>query len=510
MSRRRLYEEAEPDEIVVQFDVINEQVLVALAVSRDDLRAKLVRQCPPEHFHSDKHAQAWREVVVPMAERGLQYDAQLVATLCDADLAEYVAGLVAQAGNGRNVDQHVERLRWDAARMAAAKGPLPRLLNALKEPRSDPGKLVEEARAVGACFQGHGDTSAMPAPGTTADEQAVEIRLRMAGKASYPTGIPDLDRCSDGSARLVPGLAPKRCTWITGVSGSGKSTLAAMIGYNLWRQGRSVLYGAWEPGLGNVLELMACWEAGVSREHMKLALCTEEEVRRHHEAMREIERGVRLLRNPFRQGRVEEEQGRRGFGRQDTNERRIDVLARYIEESGCEVFIADLMTRAFARVRDPSEEEMALYMVQDMKDQLGIHIVGLHQQLIKGSTVSGSKDRRPSTEGGLMGSSAWFQTGDLILGVYREHLYRNVDDNVMELHVMKQRDGRWPIALSFEYDAGWATLGKGTEFDYRPMEGAGEAAEGLDQAFREPKPKPKPRGGRRHLEAVKDGEEDPY
>ena len=233
MSRRKLYEDAEPDAIVVPFDVINEQVIVALAVSRDDLRAKLVRQCPPEHFHSDKHERAWREVVMVMAERGLQYDAQLVATLCDADLAEYVAGLVAQAGNGRNVDQHVERLRWDAARMAAAKGPLPRLLNALKDPRADPGKLLEDAREVGACFQGHGDTTAMPAPGTTADEQAVEIRLRMAGKASYPCGIADLDRCKDGSARLVPGLAPKRCTWITGVSGSGKSTVGRLLARSL-------------------------------------------------------------------------------------------------------------------------------------------------------------------------------------------------------------------------------------------------------------------------------------
>lgn len=516
MSRRKLYDEDRPDpkdEVVVQFDVINEQAVLSAGLGADcATRAKLIRQVHTELFQSEKHQAGWG-VVIEMVERSLEYDPRTINTLCDGELADYLNTLVDGSPTGRNLAQHIDRLRWDAARMKAASGPVPKLLSALKNTRSAPVELSRLSREVVTCFDGHGETSAMPSPGETADEQAIEIRLRMAGKASYPCGIPDLDNTDTGSPRLVPGFAPKRCTWITGVSGSGKSTLAAMIVYGLWKQHRSVLYGAWEPGVGNVLELMACWESGVSREALKLGreslqkgILTEAQIRNHQEAMREIEKGVRLLRNPFRQGRVEEEQGRRGFGRSDTNERRVDVLARYIEQSGCEVFVADLLKRAFARVRDPSEEESALYMVQDMKDQLGIHLIGLHQQLIKGASVQGNRDRRPSTEGGLMGSSAWFQTGDLILGVYREHLYRNVEDNVFEIHVMKQRDGRWPIAIAFEYDAERALLGKGREFDYRPMEGTNESAEGLDQIFKDPKPR---KGGKRHLGVVKD-EDDVY
>ena len=500
MGRTRLDDE-QSEEVVVQFDIINEQAVLAAGLACDELRAKLVRQATGDQFHSDKHKAAWA-VVVQMAVQGLRWDPRTVATLCDADLAEYLCELVGASAPGRNIEQHLERLRWDAARMKAAKGPVAKLLASLKDTRADPLELVRAAREVSACFDGHGDTSAMPAPGSTADEQAVEIRLRMAGKASYPCGIRDLDCCAEGSPRLVPGFAPRRCTWITGVSGSGKSTLAAMIARGLWKQGRRVLYGAWEPGLGNVLELMACWEADVSREQMKQGLCTDQEVRRHAEAMHEIEKGVRLLRNPFRQGRVEEEQRGRGFGRADTNERRIDVLAQYIERSGCEVFIADLLKRAFARARDPGEEEQALYMVQDMKDQLGIHVIGLHQQLIKGSTVAGKQDRRPNTESALMGSSAWFQTADQIIGVYREHLYRNVEDNVMELHVLKQRDGRWPIALRFGWNPGWGTLGDGQEFEYRPLDGDAEASEGLDSVFRDTKLKHP--SGKRHLSVLED------
>jgi replicative DNA helicase len=515
MSRRPLYDDKEPDELVVHFDLINEQSVLGAALRCDDRRAKLVRQVQADQFHSDKHVAGWA-VVVRMAEQGLEYDPRTLATLVDAELCEYLVGLAEQS-SGRNLDQHVERLRWDAARMRAAKGPVPRLLAALKNTRAEPTSLTEAAREVGACFDGYGDTSAMPAPGDTADEQSVEIRMRMVGKASYPCGIPDLDYRDDGAPRLVPGFAPKRCTWITGVSGSGKSTLAAMIAHGLWRNGRKVLYGGWEPGNGNVLELMACWEAGISREALKLGeaslqngTLTDDDIRRHADAMHEIEKGIRLLKNPFRQGRVEEEQGKRGFGRADTNERRVDVLARYIERSGCEVFVADLMKRAFARTRDPSEEEQCLYMVQDMKDQLGIHLIGLHQQLIKGASVQGKTDRRPSTEGGLMGSSAWFQTGDLILGVYRDHLYHNVEDNQLEVHVMKQRDGRWPIAICFDYDAPRALLGSGKEFDYRPMEGAGDLGDGLDAAFKDPKPRGGRKPARPHLQSVKDHDDEPF
>lgn len=515
MSRRLLSEVEQPDALVVHFDLINEQAVLGMGLRHDELRPKLVRQVVRAHFHSEKHAAGWG-VVLQMVERGLEYDPRLIETLADPELASYLVGLADSAPNGRNARQHLDRLRWDAARMTAAKGPVPRLLAALKNTRAEPAELTLAAREVGACFHGHGDTSAMPPPGETADEQAIEIRLRMAGRASYPCGIADLDYQPDGMPRLVPGFAPKRCTWITGVSGSGKSTLAAMIAHGLWRNGRTVLYGGWEPGNGNVLELMASWEAGVSREALKLGkkaielgMLTDADIRRHAEAMHEIEKGVRLLRNPFRQGRVEEDQGRRGGQRADTNERRIDVLAEYIERSECEVFVADLMKRAFARVRDPSEEEMALYMLQEMKDPLGIHLIGLHQQLIKGASVSGKTDRRPSTEGGLMGSSAWFQTGDLILGVYREHLYRNVEDNQMEVHVMKQRDGRWPIALQFEYDAERAQLGRGVEFEYRPMEGTGDLGDGLDQVFKDPKPRGR-KPGRPHLKSVDNNDDEPF
>jgi hypothetical protein len=282
-----------------------------------------------------------------------------------------------------------------------------------------------------------------------------------------------------------------------------------MIAYGLWRNGRKILYGAWEPGLGNVLELLACWESGVNRQSMKRGQCTDIEAKRHHEAMKEIEKGIRLLKNPFRQGRVEEEQGRRGFGKRDSTDKRIDILARYIEASGCEVFIADLLRRAFTKFGDPSEEELALYQVQDMKDQLGIHFIGLHQQLLKGEVVNKSKDRRPTMEG-LKGSGGWFEVGDLILGVHREHLFRNVEDNQLEIHVMKQRDGTWPIALNFEYDSSSATLGKGREFDYRPMEGESNLGEGLDQVFKDPKPR-KGRGPTTpHLHSVKDDEHGIY
>lgn len=520
MARKRLYEEKEPDAIDVHFDILNEQAVIASGLQMSVVdRLKVVRYVTADLFHGENHKEAWG-VVQQMAESEIVWDDQALSIACpDRELSKYLQSITESCGVAKNLSRHIDRLKWDAARMKAASGPVPAFLDRFKSTSSRPEDVLEAARQVVQCFDGHGDTSAMPAPGTTAEEQAVEIRLRMAGQANYPCGIRDLDYREDGSPRLVPGFAPANTTFITGVSGSGKSTLVAMIAYGLWKHNRKILYGAWEPGLGKVLELMACWEADIDRTQLKLGsealrngTITEQDIKRHAEAMREIEQGVRLLRNPFRQGRVQEEQGKRGFGKRDTTERRIDVLARYIEQSGCDVFIADLLRRAFTKFGDPSDEELALYQIQDIKDQLGVHIIGLHQQLIKGANVDKSKDHRPTT-GGIKGSGGWFEVADLILGVHREYLYKNVEDNRMEIHIMKQRDGKWPIAIEFEYDSDRALLGKGREFDYRPDEGpSNELDDGIDQAFREPKRKLRP--GKRHLQSVKTAEskedESPY
>lgn len=519
--RKPLYDKADPDEIEISFDLLNEQSVIASGLQMlSSERAKLVRHVRADMFNGDKHREAWG-VVLKMHESGIEWDEQALAIACqDRDLAEYLGTVVASCGVARNLAKHVERLHWDAARMRAASGPVPMFLEAFKSVKSRPEDVEAAAKRVCSCFDGHGDVSAMPAPGEVAAEQAEEIRQRLVGMANYPCGIADLDYSEDGRPRLVPGFGPKRITFITGVSGSGKSTIAARIAYGLYKNGRKILYGAWEPGLGSVLELMACWEVGINRTHLKMGkqamregLLDESDIALHAEAMRDIEQGVRLLKNPFRQGRVEEEQGKRGFGRRDTTERRIDVLARYIERSGCDVFVADLLRRAFTRFSDPADEELALYQVQDLKDQLGVHIIGLHQQLLKGSEFSKSKDHRP-TGAGIKGSGAWFEVGDLIIGVHREYLYRNVVDNKLELHILKQRDGRWPIALEFEYDSDRALIGKGREFDYRPDEGASnDLDDGIDQAFREPRRR-KQQPAKRHLEPVKprseDDEDGPY
>ena len=509
MARRPLKQRGETeDEVVVQFDILNEQVVIAAALTLDDQRVRLCRQVNASLLHSEMHKSAWR-LVEHMAERKLSWDGGAVLrTVCaDAGLLVYLDDVVRHAHTtGRNIGEHVSRLMWDAARMRAASGPLPDLLTAIKDSGAEPGDVRGAARRVLECFDGHGDTSAMPAPGTTSEEQAVEIRLRSTGRATYPYGIKGIDYEADGETPLlVPGAAPGRITIVTGVSGSGKSMLCARMVHGLWRQGRTVLYGAWEPGLGNALEVLACMECGLNRRELRMGLTSDADMKRHAEAMREIEKGVRLLAPPFRQGRSVEGGGQDGRRTYDTNERRIDLLAHYIERSGCEVVACDLLKRAFARFRDPSDEAAALYMVQDMVHGLGRHLIGVHQQLTKGE--AGKKtDKRPSREG-LKGPAEWFDVADLVVGVHREHIYHNVPDDKLELHVCKQRDGRYPVAIEFDYDGDHMTLANARQFDYRPLDGTAELGDGVERDFTPVKGCAKPR--RPHLSMVNEGKEDP-
>ena len=53
-------------------------------------------------------------------------------------------------------------------------------------------------------------------------------------------------------------------------------------------------------------------------------------------------------------------------------------------------------------------------------------------------------------------------------------------------------------------------VGSGKEFDYRPMEGAGDLGDGLDSAFKDPKPSGGRKPARPHLQSVKDHDDEPF
>lgn len=456
LAARSTAQRREADEtVIIPHDPVNEQVVLAAACVDLDVRERLSLRVRAEHFAAPEHRAVW-EVLMEMERRKLGFDPATVQKLAGdkVDHGYLDSLLTARPEAPPNLDYHVECLFWDHARLTAISGPVAGLLKGLRNPRESPDRVKALARQVAMSFDGYQDRAYLLDANALVHAQVAEIRQRMEGHACYPFGLEGLDFDADGTPRMVPGAKPGMVTVITGVSGAGKSTLTARIVLGLARLRRRVLVGAWEMTGGMTLELLACMSLGYSRTAFMTGNVTEEELGKLQMRMEQISQYVKFMANPFRRSR----------GEKPSNERNLDVIQGYIADSGCEVFVADLWRRCL-KDDDVGEEEFALYRQQAMAEEMKVHCILVQQQKLK--EVEQRSDKRPTREC-IMGSSAWVQVADTIIGANRPALWKNLDDNVFECHILKQRWGKWPILIEFDWngDAGSIAGGRTVPYDH--------------------------------------------
>lgn len=478
-------------DLVVPIDLVNEQVVIASAIVGDpSTRSALLKRFSPESFHDEQHAAAW-QVLRSMDERGLEFDpatfSQMIGERGRVDYFTGIADLRPEVP--ANLEHHCEMLAWDRQRIAAARGPVAGLLEALHDPTSARERVVALARHVGDAFGGGvGAARWLHEPAELVRAQMADLGQRIAGRASYPYGIPGLDEYEAGAVddagnevggtrRMLPGAAPRMITILAGQSGSGKSTFAAHMSLGLARQRRRGVYCAWEPQSGMTLELIACVSLGWSRSSLIQGLdqrdgrspMPSDQVVQLEERMHAIGRYVTFMANPFRRQRAE----------RPSNMGNLDILQEHLANaSGCSWFVCDLWDRCLEEDK-PSDEKRALFRQQAMAEELGMHGILLAQQR---KDVEGRSDKRPTREG-IMGSGAWTQVADTILAPYRPGQWKRVLDDKIEMHVLKQRWGKWPLSVEFDWNGDKGSIANGRSIAY---EHPGEAGVGDAELFKAP------------------------
>lgn len=476
MRRRRKPEQDDEkpnkeDAINIPYDPVGEQVILAAALVDVDVRKYLVQRCRAEQFSVPDHMIAWTHVVVPMNKGRLEYDPAVVQQLVQGKVdSQYLFDLVEQRPEPpANLNFHVEQLSWDAARMTAVKGPLASLLAGLRDPHSKPERIKAIVKQLQTTFDTHADRSYQVDSNQLARSQAMDIRERMNGHAIYRYGLPCIDVYEDGhklagKPRLVPGAKPKFCTVITGVSGHGKSTLAARITLGLARQKHPVLYGAWEMTEGMTLELLAAMSLNFSRTALMTGQITEDEWTLIHQRMEQIGQYVKFMENPFM---VERKSGKR-----QSVEQNLDIIEKHLCDSGCQDFVADLWSRCLV-TDDPGEEAQALHAQQNMLQRNHVHGILCQQQNLE--KIEQRRDKWP-TQGTTFGSKAWTHIADTMLGVNLPFMWKDVPNNVAEIHVLKQRWGPFPLLIECEWDADRGWYGVGTSVPYPRGGGSSEGS----------------------------------
>lgn len=454
---------AQAEGLAVPIDPVNEQAVLAAALMDGAARAQLVRKVKADHFLVQEHRVLWTAIAA-LQHRGVEPDRAAIARECSVDPAYLDEVVLLAPTSSGGVAYHVDALLWDKQRALAVEGPIKDMLESIRDPRSAPDRLRALARRVAETLGGHGSGRYLFDPTELARQQAAEVRERMAGRRCYPFGIKGLDYYEDGTRRVLMGAAPGKVTVVTGLSGSGKSTLAVHMALALARQKRRVLFAAWEPGEGMTLELAACISLGWSRSALLAGSLTEEEAVLLEERMHAIGKMVVFMDNPFY----------RRDGGKPSNERNLDVVEEHIAAARADVFIADLWERCLESDR-PEDEKKALFRQQAMLKDLDAHGILLAQQR---KDVEQRADKRPTREG-IKGSGAWFEVSDNLFGTHRPALWKKVDDNTVEIALLKQRWGQWPLCVEFDWDADRGMISGGRSVDF---EHAGEASE-IDAAM---------------------------
>lgn len=455
--------ESDAPAIEITHDPFNEQLVIAAALTDPEVLKRYAPQLRPDLFLAEGHAEVWNAMREAF-RRGLEVDPATLRQVGGARVDEtYLSRLLQSHPSAPpNVGHHVAMLQWDRARADAVQGPIGALLKSLQDPTTDPERVRALSRQVVQCFEGHGDKRYLHDPGQLVREQADEIRKRRDGRACYPFGIDTLDRDEYGRWRLVPGAAPGKVTVVTAVSGAGKSTLVGQIALGIARQKRRVLCGAWEQGGGMTLEMMALQSLGWSRTRSATGQLTDEECDQLEARMGAISSYVRFWRIPVG----------RDPGVSWSNDGALDAIHAHLADSGCDVAIFDLFERSLSDTR-PDNERRALFRLQTILDETRVHGILVQQQRLK--DIEMRPDKRPTREG-IFGSAAWVEVADTIMGVHNAALFKDVPADVLEIDILKQRYGRWPLAVEFDWAPEVGVISNGRTIDYAAVAEAEIAA----------------------------------
>lgn len=456
-------------QLEIPHDVINEMAVLAAMLVDVDVAKRLIPVCPTSAFYAEEH-QVIRDVIEEAIRKGLPFDAGVLARLNpDVDSLRIEKLIAARPEVPEQLDHYVETLLWDRQLAEAARGPVSSLLEAMKNPKHDREDVCILARRVGEAFSGEGGKHIL-AGGDVVRQAVTEVARRAKGDAIYPYGIEGLDKYEDGEWRMIPGAAPGGFTLISALSGSGKSLLMSHLAISAARQRRKVLFGSWEDEAHEMLEQMTIlalrWSRGKTLRGLSSvnrmadgspAPLSPEELIRFEETSHKIAGWITFFKNPFRYG------DRLPTGRAATNDDHLDIIENEISKSGCDAFMADLLQRGLVN-DSPSEERKALYRMRHIVQQSRTHAYAAHQQRAK--DIEARPDKKPTREG-IIGAGAWLDVPRAIIAPHLPAKWKNVPDDTMEIYILKQSKGAWPLGVEFDYDPDTGQITNGRSFDVR-------------------------------------------
>ena len=438
------------------FDPTSEQVVLAAALRDPDALRRLVRSVSADDCYADRHRVVWA-VLREMVARDLEYDPPTFARVADAigfveaDYGgeRYLVDLADAYPDGANLDWHAATARTEARLRSSSDADGEALLAEMRRPGASASDVASIARRIlsEATRLQVGDASeATRGDRAAADYSDVLQRRRSGNVENVPIGLPELD------AVLTWALAPSRLTVLAGRPSNGKTSLT----YNIakwWvdrcdrgaNDPRPILWLPIEMGRTATQDGLVSRAARVGSQRI-----IRDFAGANLSEQAEVARAVtQYVDTPWIEW----------FDDPGASVDRVsEVLASSVEpdperddrqRSRYGLVIWDLFQSSLGDL-SPSAMAASLNRAQSLARTYGTHLL-LVAQIRRGVEKRG--DKRPNRED-VKGTGGWEEVADQLLVVHRERVYDpDLEDDTMEVGVLKQRVGPFGMWLQYEYDA---------------------------------------------------------
>lgn len=434
----------------IKINPIHEQVLLGTMLNDSKQRTVLTKTLTANDFFLAQH-RAIFAAIQHLQEERLEYVPATIKSFLPPDEdwggIHYLDKLTSLAAN-ENIDYHVEHARWDTARNTLLTDRIPALTALLQDVRTTPEQVAHTIKQIGQQVSTDASSTIITGKSHIAKYNA-ELYARGSGANIRTTGYITLDK------ELTSPCKPGWLSVVAAAPSIGKTTFClncASRQAGRWKVG----YLAWESGAVAATDIICASELNIPL--------------------------ARLLKNPERltheQNQAKDNLLEKLFDRDSmlsflprppahvikqrtpwaVNDAVLDWVDSQLETWGIDILYWDLFEKQLAD-RQPQAISWALDRVQEMAQRHHIHVVLLHQILLK--DAERQTDKRP-TRYNLKGTGGYIEVPDFVFGLYRRAVYeRGIQDDELELICLKQRMGSWPFRIIFDWNGAHCKISGG-------------------------------------------------
>jgi replicative DNA helicase len=436
----------------ILFNAFNEQVVLSTMMHNHGIMKKICRQLSPDDFVGSKH-----KIIFTGLQRitnsGLEYNEDTLASTVNGEEFggfKYIRKVYNNYPENPNIDYHIKILKADTIKFKLKKDQI----DLLTEVVDDPSTSVEDVLAYITKMQNQIKsqiTSSKTLSGKELKKSYIDdLKTRSEMGLFVPTYLAALDEL------LTEGLARRKVSVIAGRPGMGKTTLMKELAKRQVTNGLKVLLCSIETGSISVLDAMVSDYTSI--EVRNIIRNTKELSNKEKKLITEA---ITKLTN----------NGLLHFN--DETTLTLDNLGNILDANTYTIVYIDLFERLYDIQIKPEKLSEKLKIVQAMAKDTNTHMSLLHQIRRFGQPLDKIKDKRPNMEQ-LKNSGGYEEVADLVLGLYREKYYdRTVEEDILEIILMKQRRGMSDKIVGFEFDGRYGRIGKGYR-NYAPKNNVDE------------------------------------